>query len=77
MNNFNLSVHFQFELEDKVAHHSKEDKEPEQDQNVDPIHLKMSYDSIYLAVIYSQNPIMNQSNPHGKKMGELHGHWSS
>ena len=40
-NSCSLSVHLEFELEDKVAHHSKEDKEPEQDQNVDPIRLKM------------------------------------
>ena len=37
---FFLSVHLQFEFEDKIAHHSEEDKEAEQDQDVDPIDLE-------------------------------------
>ena len=35
-----LSVHLQFEFENKIAHHTEEDKEAEQDQDVDPIDLE-------------------------------------
>ena len=37
---FFLSVHLQFEFEDKIAHHTEEDKEAKQDQDVDPIDLE-------------------------------------
>ena len=37
---FFLSVHLQFEFENKIAHHTEEDKEAEQDQDVDPIDLE-------------------------------------
>ena len=37
---FFLSVHLQFEFEDKITHHTEEDKEAEQDQDVDPIDLE-------------------------------------